>query len=100
VSVVPGAPCLRVKRPGREAEHSHSSSAEVKECVELCLRSPIRLMAWCLAKSTGTTLPLSLYILQEEFELVLIRRENFERLPLYFEIKLTEDGKGVTFFAF
>jgi hypothetical protein len=29
-----------VKRPGREADHSHPSSAEVKECVELYLHSP------------------------------------------------------------
>jgi hypothetical protein len=34
---------LGVKRPGREADHSPPSSAEVKECVELYLRSPIRL---------------------------------------------------------
>jgi hypothetical protein len=26
--------------PGREADHSHPSSAEVKECVELYLHSP------------------------------------------------------------
>jgi hypothetical protein len=32
-----------VKRPGREADHSPPSSAEVKECVELDLHSPIRL---------------------------------------------------------
>jgi hypothetical protein len=30
---------LRVKRPGREADHSHPSSDEVKECVELYLHS-------------------------------------------------------------
>jgi hypothetical protein len=53
---------LRVKRPGREADHSPLSSAEVKECVELYLHSPIRLhgvvlsyvqdvfMPWCLVK--------------------------------------------------
>jgi hypothetical protein len=42
---VPGAISLGVKRPGREADHSPSSSAEVKneECVELYLHSPIRL---------------------------------------------------------
>jgi hypothetical protein len=34
---------LRVKRPGREADHTPPSSAEVKECVELYLHSPIRL---------------------------------------------------------
>jgi hypothetical protein len=32
-----------VKRPGREADHTPPSSAEFKECVELCLHSPIRL---------------------------------------------------------
>jgi len=37
------APSLEVKRPGREADHTVPSSAEVKECVELYLRSPIRL---------------------------------------------------------
>jgi hypothetical protein len=31
---------LGVKRPGREADHSPPSSAEVKECVELYLRCP------------------------------------------------------------
>jgi hypothetical protein len=30
-----------VKRPGREADHSPPSSAEVKEWVELYLHSPI-----------------------------------------------------------
>jgi hypothetical protein len=37
---VPGALSLGVKRPGREADHSPPSSAEVKECVELYLHSP------------------------------------------------------------
>jgi hypothetical protein len=37
---VPGAHSLGVKRPGREADHSPPSSAEVKECVELYLHSP------------------------------------------------------------
>jgi hypothetical protein len=32
---VPGALSLGVKRPGREADHSPPSSAEVRECVEL-----------------------------------------------------------------
>jgi hypothetical protein len=31
---------LGIKRPGREADHSPPSSAEVKECVELYLHSP------------------------------------------------------------
>jgi hypothetical protein len=37
---VPVALSLRVKRPGREADHSPLSSAEVKECVELDINSP------------------------------------------------------------
>jgi hypothetical protein len=37
---VPGALSLGVKPPGREADHSPPSSAEVKECVELYLDSP------------------------------------------------------------
>jgi hypothetical protein len=40
---VSGALSLGVKRPGREADHSPSSSADVKECVKLYLHSPIRL---------------------------------------------------------
>jgi hypothetical protein len=32
-----------VKRPGREADHSSPSSAEVKECVEYTSTPPIRL---------------------------------------------------------
>jgi hypothetical protein len=54
---VPGALSLRVKRPGREADHSPPSSAEVKECVELYLHSfstPSR--RGTQLKSTGTTL--------------------------------------------
>jgi hypothetical protein len=40
---VPGALSLGVGRLLREADHSPPSSAEVKECVELYLHSPIRL---------------------------------------------------------
>jgi hypothetical protein len=39
---VSGALSLGLKRPGREADHSPPSTAEVKECVELYLHSPIR----------------------------------------------------------
>jgi len=38
-----GALSLGLKRPGREADHSPPSSAEVIECVELYLHSPVRL---------------------------------------------------------
>jgi hypothetical protein len=37
---VPGGLSLEVKRPGREANHSRPSSAEVEERVELYLHSP------------------------------------------------------------
>jgi hypothetical protein len=40
---VPGALSLGIMRPGREADHSPPSSAEVKECVELYIHSSIRL---------------------------------------------------------
>jgi hypothetical protein len=46
---VPGALSLRVKRPGREADHSPPSSAEVKECVELYFHTPIT-PSWCGAQ--------------------------------------------------
>jgi len=34
---------LGVKRPEREADHSHPSSSEVKECVKLYLHFPVHL---------------------------------------------------------
>jgi hypothetical protein len=37
---VPGALSMGVKRPGREADHSPPSSAEVKEWVEPYIHSP------------------------------------------------------------
>jgi hypothetical protein len=40
IQSVTGALSLGVKRPGREADHSPSSSAEVKEWVELYIHFP------------------------------------------------------------
>jgi hypothetical protein len=40
VVYISGALSLGVKRPGREADHSPPSSAEVKVCVEPYLHSP------------------------------------------------------------
>jgi hypothetical protein len=55
---VSGALSLGVKRPRREVYHPHTSSAEVKECVELYLHS-LNTPSWrAQLKSTGTTLPL------------------------------------------
>jgi hypothetical protein len=56
----PGTLSLAVKRPGREADHSPPTSAEVKECVELYFHSP-NTSSWRgtqLKKSTWTPLPL------------------------------------------
>ena len=35
-----GGPCLGVKRPGREADHSRLSSAEVQNVRSSCLHTP------------------------------------------------------------
>jgi hypothetical protein len=49
--------------PAREADHSPSSSAEVKEWVQLYLHIPIRLHGVVLSwGGTGTTLPLPFYL--------------------------------------
>jgi len=40
---VPGSLSLGKQRPGHEADHSPPSYAEIKECVELYLHSPVRL---------------------------------------------------------
>jgi hypothetical protein len=53
----PRALPLGVKRPGREADHSPPSSAEVKECVKPYRHPPVRLHGVVLSQSTGTTLP-------------------------------------------
>jgi hypothetical protein len=54
-----GALSLRVKRPGREADHSPPSSAEVKEYVHLYFHSPNSPSRGGsqFKKSTGKTLP-------------------------------------------
>jgi hypothetical protein len=49
---IPGVPFLGVKRSGREAVHSPPSSAEIKEWVELYLRSPIRFLGVVLSEAT------------------------------------------------
>jgi hypothetical protein len=47
---VPGALSLGVKRPGREADHSPPSSAEVKNALRYTSTPPYVFMAWCLVK--------------------------------------------------
>jgi hypothetical protein len=54
---------LGVKRPGREADHSPPSSAEVKEWVELYIHYP-NTPSWRGAQlNTGTTLPFLPYFI-------------------------------------
>jgi hypothetical protein len=56
---LPGYLSLGVKRPGREADHSHPCSAEVKNPWRNTSIPPICFIAWCSGKnSTGATLPL------------------------------------------
>jgi hypothetical protein len=47
---VPGALSLGVKRPGREADHSSPSSAEVKNAWSYTSTPQYVFMAWCLVK--------------------------------------------------
>jgi hypothetical protein len=47
---VPGVPSLEVKRPGREADHSPTSSAEVKNAWSYTSTPLYVFMAWCLVK--------------------------------------------------
>jgi hypothetical protein len=47
---VPGALSLQVKRPGREADHSPPSSAEVKNALSYTSTSQYVFLAWCLVK--------------------------------------------------
>jgi hypothetical protein len=47
---VPGALSLRVKRPGRESDHSPPSSAEVNKAWSYTSTPQYVFMAWCLVK--------------------------------------------------
>jgi hypothetical protein len=51
---VPGALSLEVKRPGREADHSPSTSAEVKKVSGAIPPLPqYAFMGWCSVKARG-----------------------------------------------
>jgi len=47
---VPAALTLGVKRPGREADHPPSSSANIKNTLSSTSAPPYVFMAWCLAE--------------------------------------------------
>jgi hypothetical protein len=50
---VSGAISLGVKRPGREADHSPPSSAEVKNALSYNFTPQYAFMAWCSVKAQG-----------------------------------------------
>jgi hypothetical protein len=50
---VPGALSLTVKRPGREADHSHPSNAEVKNAWSYTSSPPIRLHGGSSLRTCG-----------------------------------------------
>jgi hypothetical protein len=58
VKWAPGALSLEVKRPGREADHSPSSSVKVKNAWLYTSTPQYAFMVWCSVKkkSTGMTL--------------------------------------------
>jgi hypothetical protein len=62
---VPGALSLWVKRPGREADHSLPSSAEVKNAWSYTSTPPIRLHGWCLVKHRDNFYYCSYYYLNQ-----------------------------------
>jgi hypothetical protein len=62
IQCVTGALSPRVKRPGREPDRSPPSSAEIKECVELYLHSPILLRGVVLSYKTQKQLYFYLYL--------------------------------------
>jgi hypothetical protein len=50
IQCVPEALSLGIKRPGREADHSFPSTAEVKNAWSYTSTLPYVFMAWCLVK--------------------------------------------------
>jgi hypothetical protein len=54
---VPGALSPRIKRPGREADHSPPDSADVKKNVDLYIHSPIRLHGVVFEHRNNFSLP-------------------------------------------
>jgi len=54
----PGSLPMELRRPGREADHSPPSNAEVNNAWNYTSNPPIRLQGVVSVKSTRTTLPL------------------------------------------
>jgi len=74
------APSLGVKRSGCEADHSHPSSAKLKNAWSCTSTPPTRLHGVVLSESTGTTLPfilrMVLPVILYEYETVLHSKER------------------------
>jgi hypothetical protein len=80
---------------GREADHSPPSSAEVKEWVELCLRSPMRLHGVVLSWGGGAQ-GLYLYLTYIEMSLYLLNYAMKEygglEVQLHAHLTSAQDG--------
>jgi hypothetical protein len=61
IQYVPGALSVGIKRPGREADHSPPSSADVKNAWSYTSTPQYAFMAWCSVKTQGQ-LHLYLYV--------------------------------------
>jgi hypothetical protein len=71
---VPGVISLAIKLPGREADQSPPSSAEVKNAWSYTSTPQHAFMAWCSVKSAGTALPLPLLFRFSNQNFVFISR--------------------------
>jgi hypothetical protein len=77
---VQGALSLEVKRPEREAHHSPSSTAEVKNAWSCTSTPPIH-MAWCLVKHRDNltfTFTFTFCLLPAQFCCKSVHERNFE----------------------
>jgi hypothetical protein len=100
---VPGALSLGVKRPGREADHSPPSSAEVKNAWSYTSTPPYVFMAWCLVKHRDNfTLPLPFFthcIKNISTDQELICSIRFQYFPIIVDLPddiLKQSWKAVT----
>jgi hypothetical protein len=95
---VPGHLSLGVKRPGREADHSPPSSAEVKEGVELYLHSQYAFMAWCSVKAQGE-LYVYLNFIQRRFFIYIGYIESNTSVTVNDEVRRSsKDNRVVAYF--
>jgi hypothetical protein len=84
---------LGLKWPGREADHSPPYSAEVKECVECYLHSPIRLHGVVFSQTLGQfTLRNTCYYQIKWWE--HFEKKKDQRIPEFFFICNPEGGNN------